>query len=310
MKKYIDIQVVREIETVLDDITLPVNTGAFQVGDIISITEKMDGANASIRYDEKEDVLRAFSRNNELSKDQNLRGFWEYVQKMDKEPFARYPHYIFFGEWLVKHTVIYEKDNYDKFYLFSIFDGDADQWLPQDSVKSIADECGIPYVHELYYGKFISWDHCKQFANDPAYGNKQEGIVIKNQTALSEGREPHVLKYVNPEFYEIKVDNRRQNMRKRDDSLKKADMDEAERYIRMIVTEARVRKIINKLVDEGIMPEKIERKDLQIIYKNLPKRIYEDCLKEEPEIIQKAGNYAGKMCMKVGIEIFRKKWEL
>ena len=43
MKKYIDIQVVREIETVLDDITLPVNTGAFQVGDIISITEKMMG---------------------------------------------------------------------------------------------------------------------------------------------------------------------------------------------------------------------------------------------------------------------------
>ena len=40
VKKYIDIQVVREIETVLDDITLPVNTGAFQVGDIISITEK------------------------------------------------------------------------------------------------------------------------------------------------------------------------------------------------------------------------------------------------------------------------------
>ena len=75
-----------------------------------------------------------------------------------------------------------------------------------------------------------------------------------------------VLKYVNPEFYEIKVDNRRQNMRKRDDQQRKADMDEAERYARMIVTEARVRKIVNKLVDEGIIPEKIERKDLQIIY--------------------------------------------
>lgn len=99
-------------------------------------------------------------------------------------------------------------------------------------------------------------------------------------------------------------------MRKRDDQQKKADMDEAERYVRIIVTEARVRKIVNKLVDEGIMPEKIERKDLQIIYKNLPKRIYEDCLKEEPEIIQKAGNYAGKMCMKVGIEIFRKEWKI
>ena len=150
----------------------------------------------------------------------------------------------------MKHTVIYEKDNYDKFYLFSIFDGDADQCLSQDSVKSIADECGIPYVHELYYGKFISWEHCKQFANDPAYGKKQEGIVIKDQTALLEGREPHVLKYVNPEFYEIKVDNRRQNKRKRDDSQKKADMDEAERYVRVIVTEARVRKIVYKIVVE------------------------------------------------------------
>ena len=66
MKKYIDIQVVRERETVLDDITLPVNTGAFQVGDIISITEKMDGANASIRYDEKEvsgNTFRKWTRN-------------------------------------------------------------------------------------------------------------------------------------------------------------------------------------------------------------------------------------------------------
>lgn len=49
---------------------------------------------------------------------------------------------------------------------------------------------------------------------------------------------------------------------------------------------------------------------MQIIYKILPKRIYEDCLKEEPEIIQKAGNYAGKMCMKAGIEIFRKEWKI
>ena len=107
---------------------------------------------------------------------------------MDKEPFARYPHYIFFGEWLVKHTVIYEKDNYDKFYLFSIFDGDADQWLPQDSVKSIADECDIPYVHELYYGKFISWDHCKQFANDPAYGKKQTWMRQKDMLERSSPR--------------------------------------------------------------------------------------------------------------------------
>ena len=39
MKKYIDIQRLRETDEVIDDnLTLPKNTDAFQVGDIISIT--------------------------------------------------------------------------------------------------------------------------------------------------------------------------------------------------------------------------------------------------------------------------------
>lgn len=39
VKKYIDIQVVRKIETVLDDITLPVNTGHFRL-EISSVSRK------------------------------------------------------------------------------------------------------------------------------------------------------------------------------------------------------------------------------------------------------------------------------
>jgi hypothetical protein len=43
---------------------------------------------------------------------------------------------------------------------------------------------------------------------------------------------------------------------------------------------------------------------------NLPKRVYEDCVKEEMPILQKAGEYAGKLCNKVTIEIVKEKLDL
>ena len=67
----------------------------------------------------------------------------------------------------------------------------------QDFVKKFAEKYDFCYPHELYYGPFISWNHCLSFANAPAYGTQQEGIVIKNQTALEQERGPHILKIVN-----------------------------------------------------------------------------------------------------------------
>ena len=48
--------------------------------------------------------------------------------------------------------------------------------------------------------------------------------------------------------------------------------------------------------DEGILPEKIEPQDMKIVAQNLPKRIYEDCVKEENELVIEAGEFFGKMC--------------
>ena len=107
MKHYIEIQRLRTQDVVVDDtLTLEKNTDAFIQGDIISITEKIDGANSSIYYDKKLDRLRCFSSKNELDFSNQLRGFLTYVESLDKEPFIKYPNYIFFGEWLVSHTVI------------------------------------------------------------------------------------------------------------------------------------------------------------------------------------------------------------
>lgn len=305
MKHYIEIQKVRETDVIIDDtLTLPKNTDAFHIGDIISITEKIDGANSSIYYDTEQDILRCFSSRNELDFSNQLRGFLPFVQSMRKEPFAKYPEYIFFGEWLVKHSVIYEQDNYNQWYLFSVYDRQSAKWLPQSFVKQFSEEFGVNYVHELYYGEFISWEHCISFANKPSYGKQQEGIVIKNQTALEEERGPHILKYVNPSFKEIQRSNHRQKL---EDPNKLKEKAVAEEYIRIIVTEARVMKMFHKLVDEGIIPEQFDLKDMKSIAQNLPKRVYEDCVKEEIFILQKAGEYGGKMSNKVTMEIIKRK---
>jgi hypothetical protein len=305
MKHYIEIEKLRTEDIIVDDtLTLPKNTDAFLPGDIISITEKIDGANASILYDKSLDALRCFSSRNELDFSNQLRGFLPYVQGLDKAPFARYPNYIFFGEWLVSHSVIYEKENYNKWYLFSIYDSESTRWLPQSFVKDFAEKNGFPYVHELYYGEFLSWEHCLSFANSPSYGEHQEGIVIKNQTAMAEERGPHILKYVNPSFKETQ---RKNHQRKVEDPNKLKEKAEAEEYIRMIVTEARVMKIFHKLIDEGTIPENFELKDMKTVAANLPRRVYEDCVKEEMPILQKAGEYAGKLCNKVTMEIIRTK---
>ena len=139
MKHYIEIQRLRTQDVVVDDtLTLEKNTDAFIQGDIISITEKIDGANSSIYYDKKLDRLRCFSSKNELDFSNQLRGFLTYVESLDKEPFIKYPNYIFFGEWLVSHTVIYDDSNYNKWYLFSVYDTVSGRWLSQDFVKKFA----------------------------------------------------------------------------------------------------------------------------------------------------------------------------
>lgn len=138
MKHYIEIQRLRTQDVIVDDtLTLEKNTDAFIQGDIISITEKIDGANSSIYYDKKLDRLRCFSSKNELDFSNQLRGFLTYVESLDKEPFIKYPNYIFFGEWLVSHTVIYDDSNYNKWYLFSVYDTVSGRWLSQDFVKNL-----------------------------------------------------------------------------------------------------------------------------------------------------------------------------
>ena len=121
MKHYIDIE---RFKTKNHDM--------FIAGEHIVIEEKVDGANASFTYDQEKDEVTAFSRKQELSFSNTLRGYWDWVQTLDKNIIKEITlngRFIIFGEWLVSHTVEYDKERYNKFYMFDVWDRENNCYL-------------------------------------------------------------------------------------------------------------------------------------------------------------------------------------
>lgn len=273
MKHFLDIQVAVTIPTELKD----VNTQLFVPGDLIQITEKIDGSNASIqKIDGK---LEVYSRRMQLDAKNTLEGMYEYVQTLDPNLFDE--RYVVFGEWLLQRKLKYNESAMYKWYVYDMYDLETNKWMTQDIVKEFCNKAGLNYVHVFYEGPFISWEHCKTFLHDPMYGDKQEGIVIKNQTKLNTpyADETYYLKIVNKEFKETKAYK----------TPKSAEQLSAEQEAKdlalTIITERRVEKMLFALRDDGILPNKLTPADMKTVAQHLPKRIYEDCLKEEPETV-------------------------
>lgn len=313
-KKFIDIDYIREDDLVLGkkedgtDAIRPKNTGTFEVGDIIQITTKIDGANASIAYDETTGKLEIFSRTNLLDKPGDLRGFYDYIRSEvePKTDWSKHPDLVIFGEWLVKHSVNYKNDCYNKWRVYDIWDKTLGRYLPQSNVKEICKQLGLEYIEELYYGPFISWDHCRSFlTKSTAYGPEQEGIVIKNQSKLGkdDNRAPAYLKIVNEKFKESQHSKKE---KKPIDPAAEVAKAEAAKLAASIVTEARIRKLILKLIDEGKLPANLQPKDMGTVMKLLPKLAFEDCLKEEIESVKLLGEHAGKFISAEAAKLARK----
>ena len=292
-KRFMDIERIKESNTI-----------GFNKGDHIIIQEKIDGANAAIRYDSVTDTIIAQSRKQILNINNNLRGFYEWSQTLDKElvKLVLGNNQILFGEWLCSHTVKYPDDKYNNFYSYDVYDTEKEQYLPQNKVKEIVSELGLIYVPVFYEGEFISWEHCMSFVGQTQMsGDTGEGIVIKNQTRLNDSnrRLPFYIKIVSDKFQETKkVKKKKPNPQ---------DLEVINQNLELaktIITRARVEKMLNKFVDEGILPEDWGAKEMPIVAKNLTKAVYEDCVKEEPDTVKQIGNF-GKVANGIAMQIAR-----
>ena len=278
----------------------------FVSGDHIIVQEKVDGANFSIRYSEEDNTIKAFSRKKVLEFGNNLRGAWEWSQKLDVDLVHKVlgNNLVLFGEWLVAHTIIYPQDRYQNAYFYDVWNTENEQYLPQDRVKEIINSLELIYVPVFYEGKFESWENLSQFVGKTDLGGeKGEGIVIKNMTRLNDSntRLPFYTKIVTAEFCETKAhrDSKPVDMKKVEQRKVLQDT------VETVVTEARVKKLVHKMVDEGIIPEDWDEHNMSIIAKSIGKEIYYDCLKEEPETVEQVGESFGKLASGTAMRIVR-----
>lgn len=294
MKKYVD------IERLKDKFA-----EAFKAGEHITITEKIDGANASIAVGE-DGKLIAFSRRNELTPESNLQGFYEYVQSLDPTMISCVlgTRYIFFGEWLVKHTIKYPQEKMKQFYVFDVWDTEIEQYIPWEQTKQMAEFCGLKMVPVFYDGPFTSWEDIYSYVGKTDMGGEPtgEGVVIKSQDRLDNkfSGTPAYVKIVAKEFSEVHQSKPQKDI----DPAKIAARQAAEALAETIVTPRRIEKAIQKFVEDGIVPENWDEKDLGTIAKNLPRAIYNDCVKEEPETVTQIENF-GKICGSLSMKIAR-----
>ena len=203
-----------------------------------------------------------------------------------------------------KHTVPYPTDKYNHAYCYDVFDVNEGKYLMQDKVESIVKALDLTYVPVFYVGEFISWEHIKEFVGKTEMGGEYgEGVVVKNQTKLNNPntRLPFYTKIVCDTFCETKGHRESKPV----DMEKMAERERLQSITETIVTNARVQKLVNKMVDDGILREDWDAHDMSIIAKNIGKEIYYDCVKEEPEIVNQVGELFGKLASSTAMKLVR-----
>lgn len=281
---------------------------AFEVGDDIQITEKVDGSNSFITYEAETDSLVCGSRKHILSPNMTLDGFYNYVKKLNKELFEKYKGYAIYGEWNLNHLIKYPKEKVKEFWAFDVYDINNEKWMPQDFSQKMAMDCGLNYVPIFYRGPFISWEHIKDFIGKSGMGAERgEGIVIKNQSNLNNpnSRKPFVVKLVCSEYKERMNKPPKEPLSEEELAKKEYELN----LVKTIVTYPRVEKNLYKIITEDeLIPRDWDSSHMGIIAKVLPRKVYEDCLKEEDDIVKEVENF-GKLCNKITMSIVKELLE-
>ena len=273
IKKYIDVIRYGKLGT----------GGVIKEGDIITITEKLDGSNASFRLDETNSLgVSCYSRNQPLSEEQTLNGFYNWVKDnivpiKDKLN----PNYIYYGEWLLSHTVVYKPKYYKNFYAFSIWDTVAEQYLSDDIVIEEVRKLNIKTTNYFYQGEYISFEHLMSFVGKSDMTlepNTGEGIVVKNVNYIdNRNGEQCFVKLVSDKFSEV-VKQKPPKNPNANNVLRS--------LIMTVLTKPRVEKLLYKLVDDGLLEPDYGIEDMGTILRALGSNVYEDIIKEESELFE------------------------
>ena len=237
------------------------------LGTEVVVMEKLDGANASFGIIGGE--LKMFSRNQELNEHNTLRGFYDWVRH-NVDPRKLFVSTIYFGEWLVPHTVQYKKEAQCEFYLFDIYDVKTDTYLDWNITVQAAKHLGLRTPEVFFRGNLHSMTDVDQYlgqSNLTEIPNTGEGIVVKDY----EGQQ--FVKIVSDKFKETK-------------SIKQPSLDRTDigTLIDSVLTPQRVEKLIHKKIDLGLLPTELDITDTGNVLKALSSDVVNDIFEEEMHI--------------------------
>ncbi len=190
------------------------NTRGIEEGRVY-VFPKIDGTNASV-WSDGETVFTG-SRKRQLEVGADNAGFNTWVQSDDptatalREMALNFPELIFYGEWLVPHTLqTYTEDAWRRFYIFDVFERSADfrGYIKFESYKVMLNQACVDFIDPLavYTNPTGAQLKAETENNDFLITEGQgigEGVVVKNyewRAAAPDGWDRVWGKFVRSEF--------------------------------------------------------------------------------------------------------------
>ncbi len=170
---------------------------------------KIDGTNSSVWLDDG--VIKAGSRNRELTLDKDNAGFCAWVLEQENllKYLEKFPHHRLFGEWLIPHSLkTYRQEAWRNFYVFDVCtdsDEEKNSYLPYEMYKPWLDVFNIEYIPPIgiikggSYEKFMKCIEKNMYLIEDGKG-LGEGIVIKNYSYFNKYGRQTWAKIVRNEF--------------------------------------------------------------------------------------------------------------
>lgn len=252
------------------------------------VEEKIDGTNISCELDDC-DKFRCYGKNFELGAWYTNRGAWQKLLEIEPVIRKKLPRtYVLYFEYLVLHHVRYSADKENGIYLIGVKDKITEKYLLPSEVYDIADKIGVETPACLYHGQFKNWEYIEQFIGQSEFGAKQgEGIIVK---AYDKKKGIKMIKLVTSDFREIMKYDPARVQAKIENEQKKREI------AATVVTDARIRKQLYNMVDEGIIScvDGMNQEEKVVAIKTIGKLIYADCIEEEPEFVVNFGKDFGK----------------
>jgi len=219
------------------------NRGIFNWNDDeIVIEEKFDGAN--FRFWREDDAIHFGSRHVDNVEGDSWKDQINYLSKLN--PCDLDPDLIYCGEACKKHSLDYNWSELPPIIGFDVLHKDTGMPLGYSFAKKEFERLGLQFVNVVWIGSTKDWldENMDDYLKASAYRQGiPEGIVIKNYSHNNQYGRPLFAKVVTEQFKE-------KNTAKFGQA--KVKMDDTPYIVETYCTEGRVRKIVNKMRDEGI----------------------------------------------------------